>query len=100
MGMRSPGFQREKQMDHEKKKEQKLKDKEHELKDKGQKSSFWQCAFNMANILMGVGMLGLPFVFKSAGYIGGFLATVSICLVTWRTSYYLGRELNGDPRPV
>lgn len=45
-------------------------------------------------------MLGLPYVFKSAGYIGGFCVTIGFCLVTWRTSYYLGRELNGDPRPV
>lgn len=48
----------------------------------------------------GVGMLGLPYVFKSAGWIGGFFVTLGLCLVTWRTSYYLGRELNGDPRPV
>ena len=26
--------------------------------------------------------------------------TIGFCLVTWRTCYYLGRELNGDPRPV
>jgi len=91
--LRSPGYQREKQMDHQKKKEKKQQDGE-------QKSSFWQCTFNMANILMGVGMLGLPYVFKSAGYVGGFFITVLLCLVTWRTSYYLGRELNGDPRPV
>lgn len=45
-------------------------------------------------------MLGLPYVFKSAGWIGGFCVTIGFCLVTWRTSYYLGREMNGDPRPV
>lgn len=45
-------------------------------------------------------MLGLPYVFKSAGWIGGFCVTLSLCLVTWRTSYYIGRELNGDPRPL
>lgn len=45
-------------------------------------------------------MLGLPYVFKSAGWLEGFCVTVGLCLVTWRTSYYLGRELNGDPRPV
>ena len=45
-------------------------------------------------------MLGLPYVFKSAGFIGGLCVTIGMCLVTWRTSYYLGRELNGDPRPV
>ncbi|KAL7468544.1 hypothetical protein ACHAXS_008763 [Conticribra weissflogii] len=48
----------------------------------------------------GVGMLGLPYVLKSAGWIGGTVTTIGFCLVTWRTSYYLGRELNGDPRPV
>lgn len=52
------------------------------------------------SLTQGVGMLGLPYVFKSAGWIGGFCVTVGFCLVTWRTSYYLGRELNGDPRPV
>lgn len=45
-------------------------------------------------------MLGLPYVFKSAGWIGGFFVTLGLCLVTWRTSYYIGRELNGDPRPL
>lgn len=45
-------------------------------------------------------MLGLPYVFKSAGWIGGACVTILMCLVTWRTSYYLGRLLNGDPRPV
>jgi len=95
---KSPGFRREKQMDNQRKNEKKLEKKLSEEDD--HKSSFWQCTFNMANILMGVGMLGLPYVFKSAGWIGGFCVTVSLCLITWRTSYYLGRELNGDPRPV
>lgn len=45
-------------------------------------------------------MLGLPYVFKSSGWIGGCVITVCLCLVTWRTSYYIGRELNGDPRPL
>eukprot|EP00571_Detonula_confervacea_P000421 CAMPEP_0172314204 /NCGR_PEP_ID=MMETSP1058-20130122/21932_1 /TAXON_ID=83371 /ORGANISM="Detonula confervacea, Strain CCMP 353" /LENGTH=630 /DNA_ID=CAMNT_0013028007 /DNA_START=107 /DNA_END=1999 /DNA_ORIENTATION=+ len=95
---KSPGFRREKQMDKQRKKEKTLEIKASEEEE--QKSSFWQCTFNMANILMGVGMLGLPYVFKSAGWIGGFFVTVGFCLITWRTSYYLGRELNGDPRPV
>lgn len=45
-------------------------------------------------------MLGLPYVFKSAGWVGGLCITIGFCVVTWRTSYYLGRELNGDPRSV
>lgn len=48
---------------------------------------------------MGVGMLGLPYVFVSAGWIGGFFVTVFFCFITWRTSILIGRELNGDPRP-
>ncbi|KAL7544625.1 hypothetical protein ACHAWF_008002 [Thalassiosira exigua] len=95
---KSPGFRREKQIDKHRKKEKELEKELSEMED--QKSSFSQCTFNMANILMGVGMLGLPFVFKSAGWVGGSCITIGFCLVTWRTSYYLGRELNGDPRPV
>ncbi|KAL9181837.1 hypothetical protein ACHAXT_012180 [Thalassiosira profunda] len=96
--LKSPGFHREKHLDRQRKKEKKQLEKE--AKEEEHKSSFSQCTFNMANILMGVGMLGLPYVFKSAGWIGGFCVTIGFCLVTWRTSYYLGRELNGDPRPV
>jgi vesicular inhibitory amino acid transporter len=53
----------------------------------------------MANILMGVGMLGLPYVFKSAGWVGGFFVTIFFCFITWRISILMGRELHGDPRP-
>lgn len=44
-------------------------------------------------------MLGLPYIFKSAGWIGGFLVTVGFAVVAWRTSILIGRQLNGDPRP-
>ena len=44
-------------------------------------------------------MLGLPYVFKSAGWFGGFFVTLFFGFVTWRTSVLIGRELNGDPRP-
>lgn len=64
------------------------------------KASFGQCTFNMANILMGVGMLGLPYIFKSAGWIGGFFVTLLFSCVAYRTSILLGRELNGDPRSL
>jgi len=64
-----------------------------------EKASFGQCVFNMSNILMGVGMLGLPYVFKSAGWVGGFVVTLIFSSAAWRTSILLGRELNGDPRP-
>lgn len=106
---KSPGYRREKHMDKQRKRESMKNNRREssspassspsEVEDSS-KSSFSQCTFNMANILMGVGMLGLPYVFKSAGWIGGFCVTIGFCLVTWKTSYYLGRALNGDPRPV
>ena len=94
----SPGFQRE-----EKSIQMSSKRKEHadahgsSIGD--EKATFSQCVFNMANILMGVGLLGLPFVMKSAGFIGGILILVIFAAITWRTSILIGRELNGDPRP-
>jgi vesicular inhibitory amino acid transporter len=45
-------------------------------------------------------LLSLPFVFKSAGWIGGVFATLTFSATTWRTSLLLGREMNGDPRPL
>jgi len=62
-------------------------------------SSFSQCVFNLCNILMGVGLLGLPFVSKSAGWVLGVGILLFFSFVTWRTSILIGRELNGDPRP-
>ena len=45
-------------------------------------------------------MLGLPYVFKAAGWVGGFVVCFSLGTVTWYTSILIGRELNGDPRPA
>ena len=45
-------------------------------------------------------MLGLPYIFKSAGWLGGFFVTLSFSSIAYRTSVLLGRELNGDPRPA
>jgi hypothetical protein len=82
-----------------KKKQQEVGGHEH-VSATSDKSSFGQCTFNMANILMGVGMLGLPYIFKSAGWIGGSFVTLLFSSVAYRTSILLGRELNGDPRPL
>lgn len=62
------------------------------------KSSVTQSAFNLANILMGVGLLGLPFCLKVAGFYGGIFCIVVFGLITWRTAILIGRQLNGDPR--
>jgi solute carrier family 32 (vesicular inhibitory amino acid transporter) len=65
-----------------------------------QKATFFQCTFNLANILMGVGLLGLPYVYKIAGYYGGTFCLLSFGTITWYTSILIGRTLNGDPRPL
>lgn len=65
-----------------------------------EKTTFAQCVFNLANILMGVGLLGLPFAFAESGYFGGTFAIISFAWVCWKTSILIGRELNGDPRPL
>ena len=88
----SPGYKREQQMER-------LKRVQKQKKSEARNATFSECAFNMSNILMGVGMLGLPYVFMCAGWIGGFVVTFGFCFVTWRTSILIGRELNGDPRP-
>lgn len=64
------------------------------------KSSFVQCVFNLSNKLMGVGLLGLPFALKLAGWVGGLSAFMVLAFVTWKTSIFIGRELNGDPMPL
>ena len=64
-----------------------------------EKATVFQCAFNLFNILMGVGLLGLPYVFKSAGWLGGSLCLLAFSIAAHRTALLIGRELNGDPRP-
>jgi vesicular inhibitory amino acid transporter len=64
------------------------------------KTTFYQCVFNMSNILMGVGMLCLPFAFASSGFLGGVFAIVTFATICRMTSILIGRELNGDPRPL
>jgi vesicular inhibitory amino acid transporter len=49
---------------------------------------------------MGVGLLGLPYSCAVAGTFGGITAILILSFITWRTSIMIGRELNGDPRPL
>jgi vesicular inhibitory amino acid transporter len=63
------------------------------------KSTVLQSAFNLANILMGVGLLGLPFGFRVAGFGGAMVCLTVFGGICWRTSILIGRELNGDHRP-
>ena len=91
----SPAYGREKASLARAKKE-KIEAKE---KSTEGKATTLQCIFNLANILMGVGLLSLPYAFAQAGWMGGIFALLSFSFVTWKTSIMIGRELNGDPRP-
>ena len=96
-GLVSPGYAREKQ---QKRLTKRASDEEVEaLVLMDGKSTMSQCIFNLSNILMGVGLLALPFALKSAGWAGGLFSLVVFGVITWRTSILIGRELNGDPRP-
>lgn len=64
------------------------------------KSSMIQSTFNLVNIMMGMGLLGLPYVFRMGGWLGGTLCLLTFSAVCWRTAILIGRELNGDPRPL
>eukprot|EP00934_Nitzschia_sp_Nitz4_P001762 Nitzschia sp. Nitz4//scaffold62_size106224//16353//18218//NITZ4_004343-RA/size106224-augustus-gene-0.99-mRNA-1//-1//CDS//3329555817//1762//frame0 len=74
------------------------KAKDHQKSLEGKATSA-ECAFNLANILMGVGLLGLPYACSKAGVLGGTFALMVLGLICWKTSILIGRELNGDPRP-
>jgi vesicular inhibitory amino acid transporter len=94
-GLKSPGYFKEVAIRTTRSK--KVEDAEALMQDG--KSSVAQCVFNLANILMGVGLLGLPFALKSAGWIGGLGCLLAFGFICWRTAILIGRELNGDPRP-
>lgn len=62
------------------------------------KATLRQCIFNVANTLMGMGIISLPFCLRSAGWAGGLSILIVFGGVTGWTSVLIGRVLNGDPR--
>jgi len=63
------------------------------------KTSFAQAVFNLSNILMGVGILSLPFVLKLAGWAGGMAIVLAFAACTNYTAKLLGCCLLGDASP-
>ena len=90
---KSPGYQREVASVEQQRKAKEARPVKEE------KSSVTQSAFNLANILMGVGLLGLPYAFRVAGLVGGSVCVFLFAFMAWRTTILIGQELNGDPRP-
>jgi Transmembrane amino acid transporter protein len=63
--------------------------------DGNHKTSVLQCIFNLSNILMGVGLLGLPYVYRLTGYVGGTACILVLATICWRTAILIGRCLSG-----
>jgi Transmembrane amino acid transporter protein len=60
------------------------------------KASVLQCIFNLSNILMGVGLLGLPYVYRLTGYVGGTACILVLATICWRTAILIGRCLSSS----
>lgn len=73
--------------------QQHIKGKDNNNSLDGNKTTFSQCVFNMANILMGVGLLGLPYAFAKAGFLGGIFAILTFAIICRTSSILIGREL-------
>lgn len=97
-GELSPSFRKDKAAIKASKKERKAR--EERVKNVEGKATSAECAFNLCNILMGVGLLGLPYSCAKAGILGGTIAILTLGFICWKTSILIGRELNGDPRPA
>ena len=61
------------------------------------KSSFAQASFNAVNLLLGVGLLSLPYALKVSGWVVGISVLLLLCLVTNYTGKLLGRMMAIDP---
>ncbi|KAJ3086870.1 hypothetical protein HK102_012309 [Quaeritorhiza haematococci] len=55
------------------------------------KSTFAQATFNSVNVLMGIGILSLPFAFRLTGWILGMILLSTSCLMTRYTAILLSR---------
>ncbi|KAJ3341226.1 hypothetical protein HDU93_005417 [Gonapodya sp. JEL0774] len=65
-------------------------------KDISLKSSFAQTCFNSINMLLGIGILSLPFAFKQSSIIVGALLTILFALMTSFTARILVRCMNDE----
>ena len=59
-------------------------------------SGFWMTVFNATNVLMGVGLLSLPYTMRLSGWIGLFLVGL-VSAITCYSALLLGRIMNYVP---
>lgn len=60
------------------------------------KSTFAQSCFNSVNILMGIGLLSLPFSFKITGWIAGIALLIVFSIITRHTAKLLAKCMDHD----
>ena len=64
------------------------------------KSTFWQSLFNSVNILMGIGLLSLPYAFSLTGFAVGIGLFLLFAIITWHTArllqFCLDFKVNGS----
>ena len=60
------------------------------------RSSFSQTIFNLINLTLGIGLLGMPLAFKQIGLLQGLLVLVASAVVTLWTARMIERCLNHD----
>ncbi len=65
--------------------------------DPGAQSTALQGTLNAVNLLLGMGVLSLPFALKSSGWIIGMSLLVFLTILTNYTGKLLGRCLSSDP---
>jgi len=65
-------------------------------------ATFWQCVFNIVNLVIGLGLLALPFAFAKIGWLGGFISLFAVTLMAWRTAILIGRNMSsgGNNKPL
>jgi amino acid permease len=68
--------------------------------DHKKKSSFYQSTFNAINVLVGVGILSLPFAFNLAGWVPAFVLLLFFMCLTNYTARIIVKCLEYDARQV
>ena len=62
-----------------------------ELEAHGGKSSLLRVSFNFINVVVGAGIVGLPYVFKESGFVLGLILMGIACLLTDYSVRWAGR---------
>ncbi|RUS32490.1 transmembrane amino acid transporter protein-domain-containing protein [Jimgerdemannia flammicorona] len=73
------------------------KNDRHSIKSSHVKSTFMQSIFNSVNILIGIGIVALPYGFRCAGWVVALSVFVFCCGLTNYTAKLLAKCMDADP---